>query len=354
MRNDPGFELLLPHILKDQAKSLWIVDENITPLLQAEQWPLQNTHILSNRYDIYQFFQQLGLHCIFNDFDFSQLPVSSYRRIFYRVSKEKAIVNHIIKQAINHLNGQGEFFIAGQKQEGMPGYLKKLKQISSLTLETSRGRQQSNLAIIQHSRELVYSDLNKQFNNQAYYDIRQVDHLAGLKIYSKPGIFCWDRLDPGSAFLAENLGSFLDKLTAKPSSCLDLGCGYGYLALLAHHFGISNIIATDNNASAIQLCNTNFKNNHIEAIARASDCGQEITDSFELILCNPPFHHGFKSDNSLTSKFLSNASRLLSPQGKALFVVNQFIPLERIALKYFKHSEVFAQNKSFKLVALKK
>jgi len=54
----------------------------------------------------------------------------------------------------------------------------------------------------------------------------------------------------------------------------------------------------------------------------------------------------------MTVKFLSAANRLLSNTGQALFVVNNFIPLEHKAKDYFRYIEVLANSGSFKLVAL--
>src|SRR6185369_8489497 len=42
---------------------------------------------------------------------------------------------------------------------------------------------------------------------------------------SRPGVFAWDRVDPASALLAENLPPTLS------GSAADLGCGFGYLSV---------------------------------------------------------------------------------------------------------------------------
>jgi 16S rRNA (guanine1207-N2)-methyltransferase len=84
----------------------------------------------------------------------------------------------------------------------------------------------------------------------------------------------------------------------------------------------------------------------------ADDCGGQLAPGFDLILCNPPFHQGFSVDGALTDKFLRQTRRLLSAQGMAVFVVNQFIALERAAQKYFRVIEPAGRNPSFKLIRL--
>ena len=50
--------------------------------------------------------------------------------------------------------------------------------------------------------------------------------VPGLDAWSQPGIFAWDRIDPGSALLAEHLPPM-------KGEGVDLGCGYGALATVA-------------------------------------------------------------------------------------------------------------------------
>jgi 16S rRNA (guanine1207-N2)-methyltransferase len=57
-------------------------------------------------------------------------------------------------------------------------------------------------------------------------------------------------------------------------------------------------------------------------------------------------------DGALTDKFLRQTRRLLSVRGMAVFVVNQFIPLERAAQKYFQVIDTVGRNPSFKLIRL--
>ena len=60
----------------------------------------------------------------------------------------------------------------------------------------------------------------------------------------------------------------------------------------------------------------------------------------------------FSVDGDMAVKFLSATKRLLNGSGQALFVVNNFIPLEQKAKAYFRYIDVLANNGSFKLVAL--
>ena len=82
------------------------------------------------------------------------------------------------------------------------------------------------------------------------------------------------------------------------------------------------------------------------------DCAQQLTERFDLVLCNPPFHQGFATSTDLTGRFLEAAAAHLAPGGAAVFVVNQFIGLEARARACFARSAVLRQQDGFKVVLL--
>ena len=116
---------------------------------------------------------------------------------------------------------------------------------------------------------------------------------------------------------------------------------------------INKITATDNNAAAILAAKANLKPIIKECEVIPSDAGDTVEGNFDTIWCNPPFHQGFAIDGDMSAKFLKATKRLLAPEGHALFVVNNFIPLEQKALKYFRSVQTLANNGSFKLIALR-
>ncbi len=340
-----------------ESKQLWLADENSLDSLNLMTGCGETLAIICNRYDIVQPLQAAGLNATFSDFDFEPIADDSLSAIYYRVSKEKPVVHHIINQAFRTLTPGGHLYITGQKNDGTKTYWDKARKLfGDDNPITKHGTCYSGSLAKSHNRDFAEKN-HLWLDTQDYPSLRPIEETrtpAGqaLTLISKPGLFGWNKIDQGSAFLAEHLPDFVASLQSPPERLLDLGCGYGYLTLMSNDLPLAQRTATDNNAAALLAARENFHINQMAVELVADDCGQSLEGPFDIVLCNPPFHQGFSVDARLTGKFLHQTRRLLTPAGAALFVVNRFIPLERKAGDFFGHVDVFAENRSFKLVRL--
>ncbi len=329
--------------------SLWCCDENALPLPDnTEHWHHRPT-ILSNRWDLVQQAQTRGFEAHFSDFDFSRFDQRPRQQVFYRISKEKPLLHYLCNQAFAHLAPGGELFLCGEKGDGAKA---AIARAATLFGDGGGHRKLGNTycAVLRKCR----ADAEPPWlNDSDYHRLRPVATRDGLEFYSKPGVFGWHKIDPGSAFLVDALPGVLDGLATPPRRLLDLGCGYGFLALMTHRLPLQRRLLTDNNAAALIAARHNCSVNGVAAEVVAADCGDGIAESFDLILCNPPFHQGFAVEGNLTDRFLGACRRLLTADGLALFVINSFIPLERKAQPRFSTVNTIANNGQFKLVVLR-
>ncbi len=322
---------------------LWVVDENLPTLSQIV--PQAGIALLSNRFDLFQRAEALGWPIRFSDFDFSPWADASLERIYYRVSKEKAVVHQVINQAWRLLKPGGQLRLLGAKQEGTKTYYDKARKLFGQGELDKLGKGSLAAVLTRGESDTAQS---QRLDDRDYPQLREI--AEGF--ISKPGLFGWDKLDQGSAFLAEHLPELWTGLSTEQPRVLDLGCGYGYLSVKAHQQGAVAVTATDNNAAALLACQHNFDRLQISGRVLGDDCGASLTERFDLLLCNPPFHQGFALEGELTERFVATAARLTAFDGVAAFVVNQFIPLERKAQGLFTEIDTFADNGSFKLVRL--
>jgi 16S rRNA (guanine1207-N2)-methyltransferase len=337
---------LIQHCAEPAAPVLLVLDENAGPLPPN---PFADALVISNRSDIAEAARVLHWPCEFSDFRFDVPACAGRQRALYRISKEKRVVEHVLQSLWQLLPDGGELCCAGYKNEGIKTFAKRAAQawqsapvltrgIGNLHLYTFRKTGRSHAAL----------------NPTDYHALQPIGAWHGHEVYSKPGIFAWDRFDEGSRFLLDYLPVFLQQHDCTAQQALDLGCGAGLLALALLEAGCAGVTATDNNAAALCACEFTLSRHPRAGHARvvAADCGAGIAAHFDIVLCNPPFHRGFGVDQDLTERFLAAARHLLAPGGRALFVVNSFIPLERKAAALFGQVQTVADERRYKLVEL--
>ncbi|WP_051686938.1 class I SAM-dependent methyltransferase [Microbulbifer sp. HZ11] len=329
---------LLSQLLRESdANTLWIADENAKALL-TQGFSFSGT-LLSNRWDLVQAALQCGITAIFSDFELAKAG-SDFSQIIYPVSKEKAAVHHVINSAPLVLRENGELILLGSKNSGIKTYAQKAAQY----LGTQKSLQKHGTEYLSRNNFPVGTTLGAPLDDSEYPWLRALIELDGL--YSKPGLFGWNKIDVGSALLANHLA---DHMRPALFTAVDLGCGYGYLSReLSKLAPQAHILATDNNAAALLACEKNFTESKIPGEVIPGDAGSEIASaSADMILCNPPFHQGFQVEGDLTTRFLDQAARILRPKGTALFVVNEFIPLGKKAEERFQQVELLEKARGF-------
>ncbi len=345
--SDP-LRLLVPHLQptgESDPDTLLVADENLVAGDFGEV--PKRTLVVCNRADVAAHAARAGLTVLFNDFDFSTLPEASFGGIVFRISKEKAVTHHVINQSRRLLRPGGTLFLSGGKSEGLKTYARKAADYLG---DGTRIDKQGKWYLAQVSKTGA-SD-RPPLADDDYPHLRPAIKAGALVFFSKPGMYGWDKIDRGSALLAAALESFLATLPLSPLTVLDLGCGYGYLSARAAQLGAARLVATDNCAAAVAACRHNFAELGIAGEVVVADCADVITEKFAAVVCNPPFHQGFATQPQLLDKFLTATGRLVRPGGRALFVVNEFVPLEKRAEVLFKSIEVVTRAQGFKVIAL--
>lgn len=168
---------------------------------------------------------------------------------------------------------------------------------------------------------------------------------AGLTLRAEPGVFAAGKLDPGSSRL-------LDAVPLEAfggAHLLDLGCGYGLLALKASLAG-AEVTALDDDLLAVRSTHDNARRYGADVRVLHSDVDSELQDEhFDTILMNPPFHVGKQVVMDVPKAFLAAAHTRLREGGTLILVANRALPYER-DLMSFTSWETLAQDAQFKVL----
>lgn len=165
----------------------------------------------------------------------------------------------------------------------------------------------------------------------------------GLTVVSYPGVFSHGRLDDGTALLLEWLAG--QTLSGR---ALDLGCGAGILSAWLARAGLE-VSAVDISATAVAATQATLAANLLHARVSAGDLYAAVTGRFDLIVSNPPFHDGLARTTATTERLIREAPAHLKEGGRLVLVANQGLPYEARLRQAFRHLEVAAENRHFRV-----
>lgn len=223
-----------------------------------------------------------------------------------------------LAEATNRLRQNGKVVVACANKHGAKSYETALKQIA----ENISSRCKSKCRIFSTRRSAIFNNhLAKQ-----WIDTGKPRCIDAHGLISQPGLFSWNRPDPGSVLL-------MGKLPELSGTGMDLCCGYGFLA--------AHILRQSTNIKCLHL---------VEADRFALDCARQNTtswpgltqfhwtdattellpDRLDWIVCNPPFHSGQNRDVELGQSIVLRACKSLRRDGILYLVANRKLPYERL------------------------
>ncbi len=170
-----------------------------------------------------------------------------------------------------------------------------------------------------------------------------------------PGMFSPDATDPGTALLAEQMPALLPNGFAGLAA--DLGAGWGALsaALIAAAPQLEglDLFEADFNALAAAQRNVDARRPGLPLGFHWADVAALGTGHgpYDLVVSNPPFHHGRAGDPALGEQFIAAAARILARGGLFLMVANRHLPYEARLLAEFGAVETMAETGGYKLIA---
>ena len=172
--------------------------------------------------------------------------------------------------------------------------------------------------------------------------------LDGDGLWTQPGVFSWDRLDPGSALL-------LKSLPLLSGVGVDLGCGIGVLAhaVLASP-KVTKLTLIDLDRRAVEATKRNVNDPRVEVVWADARRGAELATGLDFVVTNPPFHDAGSEDKGLGQAFITAAAAMLRKSGVLWIVANRHLPYEAALNEHFKTVRPVADAGGFKVYEARK
>ncbi len=166
----------------------------------------------------------------------------------------------------------------------------------------------------------------------------------GLGLWSQPGLFSWDRLDPGSALLVRSV----EDLTG---SGVDVGCGYGALSVaLLRNPAVRDLLLIDNDRRAVDASRRNIHDPRAQFAHADARAALAAVNDLDFALVNPPFHAGGREDRDLGRELVAAAAGALKRGGLCRVVANVALPYEAAMAAEFSAVRQIAREGGFKVL----
>ncbi len=169
-----------------------------------------------------------------------------------------------------------------------------------------------------------------------------------LALWSQPGVFSWDRPDPGSVRL-------LEVLPALYGEGADLGCGIGLLArAVLTSPKVTALTCADIDGRAVACAQHNLDDPRAKVVWADLRRPLEGLGDLDFVVMNPPFHDGGMENQALGVAFIEAAAKMLGKRGVCWLVANRHLPYEAALAKAFETVTVRGDAGGYKIFEARK
>jgi len=258
------------------------------------------------------------------------LPEGSLTRITVLAPPGAIERRYVLAHALRTLNRGGELLALAPKDKGGSRLGRELEAFGCVIEEGGKRHHR----ICRTTRPPEPTGLEQAI---AGGGPREVDGLG----WTQPGVFSWDRIDPGTKLL-------LERAPKLKGAGADFGCGLGLLASqILQSPAVTSLALIDSDRRAIDCARRNVADPRASfawADVRASDFSD-----LDFVVMNPPFHDGGSEDRALGQAFILAAAKALKKGGACWLVANRHLPYEAVLKEQFKRARLVVEARGFKV-----
>ncbi|MBP9153967.1 MAG: class I SAM-dependent methyltransferase [Xanthomonadales bacterium] len=261
--------------------------------------------------------------------------------VLVRLPRSRNQARALFAQAIHRATNDGVVVAAAANNQGARALQDDLERLAGPATVLSKHKCRV-FRVPAHSAHIDAALLNDWMQLDAPYPI-------GHGLLGRAGVFSADAIDPASQLLAEHLPWNLAGCAA------DLGAGGGYLAieLVTRNPGIHAIDLYEAEARALEVARLNLPTvqRPLTVGFHWHDVRTGLPSRYDVIISNPPFHHGRADAPELGHGFIIAAANALNPSGQLWLVANRHLPYEAVLGEHFAQVRVVVVRDGFKVIA---
>jgi 16S rRNA (guanine1207-N2)-methyltransferase len=242
---------------------------------------------------------------------------------------------HAIAQALRALRPGTKLVVLAPKNKGGSRIAQDLQALGCTVEETAR----------RHYRICTTVSVGDDAAIEAALEAGKARYVAELGLWSQPGVFSWNRIDPGSALLLAHLPPLAGRGA-------DLGCGIGVLAravLASPKVTHLTLIDIDRRAVAMSKRNLDPIDESRVTLRWADVLTYAPLSSLDFVVMNPPFHEGGAENRALGQSFIQRAALALRNGGVCWLTANRHLPYEAILKPLFRRVTLIVEDHGYKI-----
>lgn len=172
-------------------------------------------------------------------------------------------------------------------------------------------------------------------------------YLDDLGLWSQPGVFSWNRIDPGSALLLKHLPGL-------SGAGADFGCGIGVLArAVLVSPKVTQLTMIDIDRRALDMAKRNIEDARARLVWADARTVADLS-GLDFVVMNPPFHEGATENQALGQSFIRRAALALRNGGTCWLTANRHLPYEAILKPLFRNITLVAEAEGYKIYQAQK
>jgi len=252
--------------------------------------------------------------------------------------KSKAELGYTLAMINSMLSPDAKVLLIGENKSG----IKSCQKLTSNSLSQCNKVDSARHCSLYFG---LFNNLYHTFNIDSWFKNYQITiDNTKLTIASLPGVFSQNSLDVGTQVL---LGHLPAKMSGK---ILDFGCGAGVIScFIGKKFPDCDLSLLDVNALALSSAERTLALNGLTGRVFPSNSLSNVTEKYQHIVSNPPFHQGVKTNYQATETFLNNIKKFIVDKGSITIVANSFLRYQEIMDKAISSSKILAKERGFSI-----